>query len=369
MQLIEKLGYVRNQQCSSTQSQLQQRIDQLTTENNTLSEQLNSKEHTIAQQQQQLNDYQQRLAFIEHFTESLAGYQNTFSQLSSLLQHERETILTIDKNNQSGESTMSAVVGNLSSIVSDIESTSESIAALKGHTQEIEQTSGDVRGVAETTNLLSLNANIEAARAGEHGRGFTVVANEVRALSQRTTELTDRINDKVEQIVQGVDSSHGLSVDAMNTTRENIDSTKHYLSSLAEENQRIKQLGGSISNSALLAQIELANIEEMQLRMDVYRVYLGTLAAEQCNVVESDECGIGRWYYSELFRERFKANKSYQAIEAPHDRVHECAQAAVDAMKTNDTSLAREQLEKMEQFNREVSHLIRNMSESLLEDV
>lgn len=215
MQLIEKLGYVRSHQCSSTQSQLNQHIEQLKSENEALSEQLEAANQTISQQQKELADYRQRLSFIENFTESLAGYQNTFSQLSDLLQRERESILTIDKKNQTGESTMAAVVGNLSSIVGDIESTSNSIASLKGHTKEIEQTSGDVRGVAETTNLLSLNANIEAARAGEHGRGFTVVANEVRSLSQRTTLLTDKINEKVEQIVQGVDLSHSRSVEAM----------------------------------------------------------------------------------------------------------------------------------------------------------
>ena len=323
MQLIEKLGYVNRLQCSSKQQDLTQRIAQLESDNQQLRSELESANTIVSRQQQELADVHQRFAFIENFTQSLAGYQNTFSRLSELLQRERETLLTIDQNNQTGESTMSAVVGNLSAIVDDIEATSESVSALKHHTQEIEKTSADVRGVAETTNLLSLNANIEAARAGEHGRGFTVVANEVRALSQRTTELTDRINDKVGQIVLGVDASHSRSIEAMQTTRDNIASTKHYLASLAEENQHIKQLSGSISNSALLAQIELANIEEMQLRMDVYRVYLGTLAAEQCDVVDSNTCGIGRWYYSELFRQRFKSHHSYQAIEAPHDQVHQ----------------------------------------------
>ena len=223
--------------------------------------------------------------------------------------------------------------------------------------------------IASQTNLLALTANIEAARAGEHGRGFTVVANEVRALSQRTTELTDRINDKVGQIVLGVDASHSRSIEAMQTTRDNIASTKHYLASLAEENQHIKQLSGSISNSALLAQIELANIEEMQLRMDVYRVYLGTLAAEQCDVVDSNTCGIGRWYYSELFRQRFKSHHSYQAIEAPHDQVHQCAQAVVNAVQTNNRPLAQQKLAEMEQYNREVNEHIQTMSENLLEEV
>lgn len=368
MQLIEKLGFIRRRKCSSTQQQLEQRITQLEGENDRLTNQLEAANQTLSQQESELNDYQQRLGFIENFTQSLAGYQNTFARLSNLLQRERETILTIDENNQTGESTMAAVVGNLSAIGNDIESTSNSIASLKTHTKEIEQTSGDVRGVAETTNLLSLNANIEAARAGEHGRGFTVVANEVRSLSQRTTELTDRINEKVEQIVQGVDLSHSRSVEAMQTTRDNIDSTRRYLESLADENRHIKQLTGSISNSALLAQIELANIEEMQLRMDVYRVYLGTLKAESCLVVDSDECGIGRWYYSELFRQRFKAHSSYQAIEAPHDKVHLSAQAVVDAIKTGNRKLAQQKLEEMEQYNREVNQHIQKMSENLLEE-
>jgi methyl-accepting chemotaxis protein len=92
----------------------------------------------------------------------------------------------------------SAVVGQtihaLEHISSDVQGIAESIASLQDEINKISSVMQVIREISEQTNLLALNAAIEAARAGEAGRGFAVVADEVRNLSQRTGKSTEEIN-------------------------------------------------------------------------------------------------------------------------------------------------------------------------------
>ena len=100
----------------------------------------------------------------------------------------------------SGAQVVQDTVQCMYKIAERVNDTSTTVASLGSRSDQIGQIVGTIEDIADQTNLLALNAAIEAARAGEQGRGFAVVADEVRALAERTTRATREIGEMIKAI-------------------------------------------------------------------------------------------------------------------------------------------------------------------------
>lgn len=128
---------------------------------------------------------------------------------------------SVNDETVSGRALVESQVGSIQRLAGEIDQSVGVINKLASDSASISQVLDVIKGIAEQTNLLALNAAIEAARAGEQGRGFAVVADEVRNLAKRTQQSTEEIESMIAKLQSGV----GAAVKAMSASHKMADTT------------------------------------------------------------------------------------------------------------------------------------------------
>lgn len=150
-------------------------------------------------------------------SESMGKQQSEISQVATAMNEMHATASEVARSaslaaDAAHHADKEAIVGRdvslqtieaIESLASAVEHATGVIESLAKDSEEIGSVLDVIKGIADQTNLLALNAAIEAARAGEAGRGFAVVADEVRTLASRTQKSTQEINDTVERLQRG----------------------------------------------------------------------------------------------------------------------------------------------------------------------
>lgn len=153
-----------------------------------------------------------------------------------------------------GNVVVNDVISAINELADEVMSTSDTIHKLNGDSEQIGSVLDVIRGIAEQTNLLALNAAIEAARAGEQGRGFAVVADEVRTLASRTQQSTQEIQAMIESLQGGAKGAVKAMERGQNMASASVEKAEQAGQSLSGITAAISQIADMNSQIATAAE-------------------------------------------------------------------------------------------------------------------
>ncbi len=184
-------------------------------------------------------------------TNSLAAATEEISTTISSISHTTEDLSSQSQNTYEsaklGAETINGAISNLSTTIKVVNKTSEQLNELGQLSKDIDNVIAMINDLANQTNLLALNAAIEAARAGEAGRGFSVVADEVRSLAEKTVDATAKITD----IVSTIQSSTQNAIETMKNGQENLHAIEDYSEKAELAIREIEQNAQTSSSSSV----------------------------------------------------------------------------------------------------------------------
>ncbi len=329
-----------------------------------------------------------------------------------------------DKESKTGMQEVSTVRDSITTLANEVEHTVAIVRQVEADSDRIGSVLDVIRGIADQTNLLALNAAIEAARAGEQGRGFAVVADEVRTLAQRTQDSTQEIHEMIaslhgnvgrtvsamelsqnqtsRSVAQADQANQALvaitqAIDTISSMSSQIATAAEEQSVVAEDINRnvseITQIADQTAEDATLSIEATSRLSESVTQLlglmnhfqtsahhanalsgakathvlwkGKLRAYLdGHGSIDEKNAFDHHACSLGKWYYGDGAKE-FGHLSEFSDIEMPHREIHEAIHRVAQLHERGDIDAAEAELEKLGPLSHDIVELIAKLEHKL----